>query len=263
MKERIPAAVIKIISDIFSEIYTHNAIDQIFKNSGAPLDVPMGNKREKVKAWLMKTNNECEVPLVILGIVLEFFLDGERDPLQDQLIECLESEGLRYKRGGQIIKESDSIINSLRIGVHKLNLQEVDAEIERALNNVETDPLSAIHNAANVLEATFKAYLDRMDITYKEDQDTLSNLWNLVVKDIGINPGELDDKDLKMIASGLFKVVEGTMHLRNKKSAAHGKSENQAKKIFIKPRHARLAIRSAHTLAAYICEFFHEVKAKD
>jgi hypothetical protein len=223
----------------------------------------MGNKREKVKAWLMKTNNECEVPLVILGIVLEFFLDGEWNPFQDQLIECLGSEGLRYKRGGQINKEKDSFNNSLRKSVYKLELQEVDSEIDRALNNVATDPLSAIHNAANILEATFKAYLDRMNIAYKEDQDTLSNLWSLVVKSIGINPGELDDKDLKMIASGLFKVVDGTMHVRNKKSAAHGKSENQAKKIFIKPRHARLAIRSAHTLAGYICEFFHEVKAKD
>lgn len=234
MKKRIPATIIECTAEIFSTKYTHKIIDMIFKNSGAPLDVPKGSKREKVQDWLMKTNNECPEPLVILGIVLERFLDGERDPLQEQLIECLGSEGLRYKRGGHIIKESDSIINSLRIGVHKLNLQEVDAEIERALNNVETDPLSAIHNAANVLEATFKAYLDRMDITYKEDQDTLSNLWTLVVNDIGINPKELDDKDLKMITSGLFKVVDGTMHLRNKKSAAHGKSENQSKKgLFI------------------------------
>ncbi|WP_081758985.1 abortive infection family protein [Thioalkalivibrio sp. HK1] len=31
----------------------------------------------------------------------------------------------------------------------------------------------------------------------------------------------MDEKDLKKIASGLFQIVDGTMHLRNKKSAAH------------------------------------------
>lgn len=264
MKERIPTAVIKLVSEIFSEKYNNNNIDLMFKNSGAPLDIPIGmSKRDKVNNWLMKINNECENPLDIFGKVLESFFDEQMNPAQDQLIELLKSKRLEYKHGGQIINKSDSFNNSLRKSVYKLELQEVDSEIDRALNNVATDPLSAIHNAANILEATFKAYLDRMNIAYKEDQDTLSNLWSLVVKSIGINPGELDDKDLKMIASGLFKVVDGTMHVRNKKSAAHGKSENQAKKIFIKPRHARLAIRSAHTLAVYICEFFHEVKAKD
>jgi hypothetical protein len=138
VKDRIPAAAIQLISDIFAEKYPHNFIDLIFKNSGAPLDVPIGTKREKVKAWLMKTNNECEAPLVILGVVLEYFLDGEWNPFQDQLIECLGSEGLRYKRGGQIHKEKDSFYNSLRKSVYKLDLQEVDTEINRALNNVET-----------------------------------------------------------------------------------------------------------------------------
>jgi hypothetical protein len=51
------------------------------------------------------------------------------------------------------------------------------------------------------------------------------------------------------------------MNLRNKQSVAHGKSEKQAKTIFIELRHIRLAIRAAQNLAAYICEFFHEVKA--
>jgi hypothetical protein len=40
-----------------------------------------------------------------------------------------------------------------------------------------------------------------------------------VVEHIGISPKELDDKDLKKIASALFNIVEGTMHLRNKKNA--------------------------------------------
>jgi len=55
MKERIPAAVIELISEIFSKTYNHNTIDQIFRNSGAPLDVPIGSKREKYKQKIKTT----------------------------------------------------------------------------------------------------------------------------------------------------------------------------------------------------------------
>jgi hypothetical protein len=45
----------------------------------------------------------------------------------------------------------------------------VDVEIRRALNNVESHPLGAVHNAGSVLEASFKPYLDHHKVT-----DTLS-----------------------------------------------------------------------------------------
>ncbi|MFT6212713.1 MAG: hypothetical protein ACJARD_000840, partial [Alphaproteobacteria bacterium] len=123
-----------------------------------------------------------------------------------------------------------------------------------ALSNVEKDPLSSVHNAGSVLEATLKNYLDYYQQKYEEDKDTFSSLWQKTVQHIGIHPKELSDKDLKEIASGLFSIVNGTMHLRNKKSASHGKSENQLQNISIKPRHARLAINASHTIASYIVE---------
>ena len=115
------------------------------------------------------------------------------------------------------------------------------------MDNVEKDPLAAAHNAGSVLEASLKAYLDHHDTSYKEDTDSLSDLWKKVVDHIGLHPKEMDDKDLKKIASGLNSIVDGTMHLRNKKSSAHGKSEEQLKSINIRPRHARLAIHAAHS----------------
>jgi len=135
-----------------------------------------------------------------------------------------------------------------------MGLAAIQIEIDRALANVEKDPIAAAHNAGSVMEAALKAYLNHHKVAYKEETDTLSDLWKSVVEHIGIHPKEMDDKDLKKIASGLFSIVDGTMHLRNKKSAAHGKSEAQMKENTIRPRHARLAIHAAHTVSAYVLE---------
>ncbi|WP_375660245.1 abortive infection family protein, partial [Bartonella sp. CL74QHWL] len=59
---------------------------------------------------------------------------------------------------------------------------------------------------------------------------------------------DLDENDLKMIASGLYQIVRGTIKLRNKKGAAHGRSKKDFELINLKPRHARLTFNAAHSL---------------
>ncbi|EJF79125.1 abortive infection family protein [Bartonella doshiae] len=61
-----------------------------------------------------------------------------------------------------------------------------------------------------------------------------------------------------MIASGLYKIVDGTMHLRNKKSAAHGRLEKDLELINLKPHHARLTFNAAHSLSMYILELMDQ-----
>lgn len=126
-------------------------------------------------------------------------------------------------------------------------------EIERALRQIDKDPYAAAQFAGNVLEASLKAYLDQKGKAYKNG-NTLADLWKRASDEIGLRPADLDNKDLKMIASGLTHVGHGIAHLRNTRSAAHGKSEGQMHRIIIKPRHARLAVHAAHTVSAYILE---------
>ncbi|WP_246744132.1 abortive infection family protein [Bartonella raoultii] len=44
------------------------------------------------------------------------------------------------------------------------------------------------------------------------------------------------------------------MNLRNKKGAAHGRSEENFREINLKPRHACLVVNAASALAMYILE---------
>ena len=135
-----------------------------------------------------------------------------------------------------------------------MNLGAVQTEIDRALKLVNDDPNGAAQFAANVLEAVFKSYLTKKSIWFDEDTDTLNGLWAKVRGSLGLNPKDMVAKDLQKIASGLNSIVNGTMFMRNKRSGAHGKSEEQANKAIIRPRHARLVIHSSHTLAAYVLE---------
>lgn len=280
MKDKIPAATIGLLSQIMPDYYTHNDIDGLFLTASAPENIPEGSKSSKVMTWLRAVNAECAAPLEVLGTIIGDFMDKEPynpnkffdqksddeyarklKDAQEKVTQSLSKDGLCYARGGYITKGGSIPTLSLQENVKKRGLSAVEIEIKRALNNVESDPLTAVHNAGSVLEAALKAYLVHYNIAYKDNSDTLSDLWKKVVEHIGISPKEMDNKDLKKIASGLYNIVEGTMYLRNKKSSAHGRSEEQIKQISIRPRHARLAIHAAHTVSAYVLELLEVKKA--
>jgi len=145
-------------------------------------------------------------------------------------------------------------VTSLQDRVNNGGLEAIGIEMDRALKMVNDDPNAAVHYAGNILEASLKAYLQNKSIPFNDETATLSDLWPLVRSDIGLNPKDLENKDLKKIASGLNSIVDGTMYLRNKKSGAHGRTEEQTRKIALRPRHARLVVHSAHTLSMYVLE---------
>ena len=142
----------------------------------------------------------------------------------------------------------------MRDAVSKGCLKAIEIEMNRALKIVDSDPNGAAHYAGNILEASLKAYLDRKKIDFNDQTATLSDLWHLVRDNIGLKPQDMSNKDLKKIASGLNSIVDGTMFIRNKKSGAHGRTEEQTATNILRPRHARLVVHSAHTVSMYILE---------
>ena len=112
--------------------------------------------------------------------------------------------------------------------------------------------------ACNILESIFKVYITDENIDPPKKQD-LQNVWKIVKNDLGLDPSLVEDNDLKRILSGIFSIINGIGAFRTHASSAHG----QGRKIYIiKPRHARLAIHSAHTLALFVLETWDEKKTK-
>lgn len=283
-KNKIPPAIIGLLPQIFSDHYTKKELNHLFLKFPAPNETEEDNKVFRTKKRLQAINMECDEPLEILGNLLGDFMDNEshksnsfsfdnRSEDQSKILETLKKDGLQYHRGGYIIKAENSStqglqkaglisIETLQKEIAKNGLSAIETEIKRALEQIEKDPRGAVVRAANLLEASCKAYLDHHAISYKETAVTLRSLWDKVVENAQIHPedmkkknwNDLDPNDLQMIASGLYQVVKGTMNLRNKKGAAHGRSEENFRKINLKPRHARLAVNAAHTLSVYILE---------
>ena len=117
-------------------------------------------------------------------------------------------------------------------------------ELERALSNAESDPPAAATAACALLEAVFKVYVESHDLTLPK-KPTIKPLWNVVAANLGFTPGRIEDEDLKRILSGMSSVVDGIAALRTHAGSAHGRG---TMRYHLKPRHARLAVHSAHTL---------------
>lgn len=276
MKKEIPAPVISVLSDNLPNLETHASLDSLFLHADAPGEPPEGSKPVKTQAWLRRINKESADPLRILGKLIECHMElpepeektslfgspiSNTDPRQefkDKLVSILTRCNLTYIAGGHISDGSSAPSKSLAQLIKGRDIPAIDAEFNRALANVNSEPREAVSAACNILESICKTYIadEGLDLPNKQD---LQNVWKVVRGNLGFDPNLVQDDDLKKVLSGILSVVDGIGAFRTHASSAHG----QGRKIYnIKPRHARLAIHSAHTMALFILETWDEKRAK-
>ncbi|MDD2162236.1 abortive infection family protein [Pseudomonas sp. MIL19] len=271
MKKEIPAPVIAVLSENMPEMETHASLDNLFSFAEAPGEPPEGSKSVKVQAWLRRVNKEAERPLTVLGRIIECYMelpDAEessrslfgapsidvKKELKRKLEAILSRCNLTYIAGGIISDGSSAPSRSLAELIKGRDIPSIDAEFTRALANVNTEPREAVSAACNILESIFKTYIADENLEMPQKQD-LQNVWKVVRSDLGFEPGLLQDDDLKKILSGVLSVVDGIGAFRTHASSAHG----EGRKVYnLKPRHARLAVNSAHTIALFVLETWDE-----
>ena len=266
MKVEIPAPIIAVVANHIAEIKSHAGIDSLFAYADAPGDPPDGNKVVKVMEWLRRANKERDYPLLVLGKVIEEEMedpDAEKRhstfasyntntaDFIDKLNEMFQRYGMVYMTGGVLQKiGSTGASKSLKQLIRGRDFQAIDMEFDRALENANTDPREACSAACNILESLFKIMIQDESLAKPAKQD-LKNLWKTVAEYLNFDPKKIEDDDLRKILSGMNSVVDGIGALRTHASAAHGSGKQIYK---LEPRHARLAIHSAHTLATFVLE---------
>ena len=108
-----PRAVCAVVGDVLRVRGSHDNLNALFKNSGAPGEPPQLSHPTKWKEWLFLcgTNPECDT-LAVLGNVLEEFMDIEpTNPDlamtwpedRERVVRVLEENGFRYYRGGRVL----------------------------------------------------------------------------------------------------------------------------------------------------------------
>lgn len=268
MRKIIPAPIIAVVSELVSYCETHATLDSLFMHAGAPGEPPPESKHAKAMAWLRRVNKDDEVePLVVLGLIIEGYMDEEPDfefgvraeekqKKIERLKSALQKANLAYIQGGKIIGAHSTPAISLEQHIRKRNIESVNVEFDRAISNIESNPREAISAACNILESVFKVYIEeeKLDMPNKMD---LKPTWAVVRENLNFDPSSVEDRDLKEILGGLAGVVSGVGALRTHASSAHG----AGKKIYnVEPRHARLAVHSAHTIALFVLESWEKRK---
>ena len=164
---------------------------------------------------------------------------------------------LQYVRGGRVASALGTPSRSLEELIRGRDLAAIDEEFARALRNIEGNPREAVSAACNILESVCKTYIEDEGLEMPKKQD-LKPVWEVVRKHLGFDPSRVEGRDLKEILSGLLAVVGGIAALRTHASSAHGAAR---KSYRLEPRHARLAVHSAHTIVAFILESWDKKRA--
>ncbi|MFM9270966.1 abortive infection family protein [Halomonas elongata] len=275
MRKEIPAPVIAVLSEYMPNFETHASLDNLFFYAEAPGDPPEESKPVKVQVWLRRINKEADQPLKVLGRIIENYMElseseegpipifgtyikGSKEEFKNKIETALSRYNLTYITGGTV--SDGASISSKTLGdlIKGRDIPSIDAEFTRALSNVQSEPREAVSAACNILESIFKIYIHDEDLEPPQKQD-LQNVWKVVRSDLGFNPNLIQDVDLQKILTGMLSVVDGIGAFRTHASSAHG----EGRKIYnLKPRHARLAINAAHTMALFILETWDEKKTR-
>jgi hypothetical protein len=207
----------------------------------------------KALEWLQRTNREHPSPLSVAGDLIGQLLETDRASEEDRgkLENVLARVSLRYQSVGKLVRigmaPASKALGELIAG---RDWEGVEAEFNRAQTKVETEPAEAASAACNIVEALLKTFLAESghDLPAKKD---IGGLWDASKKHLGLDPASLPEIDMKTIVVGLATVAQGIGALRTHASTAHG----QGSKVYrLAPRHARLTVNAAHTIATFVIE---------
>lgn len=266
---RIPPSIIGTVAPILAERYTHSDLNSLFYAAGFEGDAPTGNKVHKCQEWLRSANKDgADDALERFGRLIAEYMDAELatirpwdpDPSEqpdprDAIQAALAREGLAYQRGGFIMGAAlTGPSRSLGDRLKTQGTQALETEYQRAYAQVEADPPAAVTAACAILETTCKTYLEAEGHPLPNKQ-VLGSLWTETSAHLWLSPKDVADVDLKQILSGLSSIAVGVAALRTHKGSAHGHTDPEpAKNYRLEPRHARLAVHAAHTMALFVLE---------
>ena len=136
-------------------------------------------------------------------------------------------------------------------------------QITRMEASVQSDPALAIGTAKELVETCCKTILEARGITFSKSSD-LPQLVKLTTKDLELTPKDISDtaraaETVKRLLNNLSTISQGIAELRNLYGTGHGKVAGYKG---LGPRHAKLAVGAASTLAVFLAETHNEKPRK-
>lgn len=217
---------------------------------------------QKSTAWLKRAAADSSVDAHrLLGLVLEELMDTDihrnfinpeyHEKAKGRVADALGRAGLEYMRGGRVIATGISLpVRQLDDVLRNRDLGGVNAEFDRALVSVSSDPGSAATAACAILESLCRVYIEDEKLEMPTDR-SIQPLWRVVQADLGLDPKSVDESDLRQVLRGLSSITHGLGSFRTHVGSAHGRGRAGYQ---LRSRHARLVVNASHTLAMFILE---------
>lgn len=132
-------------------------------------------------------------------------------------------------------------------------------QITRMETSIESDPELAIGTAKELIETACKTILEHRDVAHDRNWD-VPRLMKEAAKELELTPEGVSDTargadTIRRILGSLASVVGGTAELRNHYGSGHGRGPST---VGLEPRHARLVVGAASTLAIFLFETFEQ-----
>ena len=192
--------------------------------------------------------------------------DESESSRKEKLLQRMERDGYSYQ-GGRFIpqpsRRQQPLIDAIRNYAADLDLEGLQSQIHRLAQAAENDPSLAVGTAKELVETICKTILETRGVPTNDQE--LSKLVRATAKELALLPDAIPDNAkgsdvIRRLLSNLNQVVQGLAELRNLYGTGHGRA-GRVKGIH--PRHARLAVGAATTLATFLLETHLERSPSD
>lgn len=171
------------------------------------------------------------------------------------LKKWIERDGYKFE-DGKLTPIGKSIdLTDIQKHAEGFDIPELQRQIARIIESVDEDPSLAIGTAKELIETTCKTILSDHGIESDDSLD-ITKLVKETRKHLGLVPESIPSaakgaEVIQRILSNLGTIAQGLSELRNLYGTGHGK---HGKSKGLSPRHARLAVGAAATLAMFLLE---------
>jgi len=172
------------------------------------------------------------------------------------------SLGERCRQIASRLLAGSTALKPLKNHAKALDANHLADQIQRMENAVDCDPSLAIGTAKELIETCCKTILAEREAPV-DGQPDIPALMKIAMKELKLVPNEIPDSakganTIKRLLNNLGTVCQGLAELRNLYGTGHGK---HGKASTLKPRHAKLAVGAAATLATFLFETHIQTKS--
>ena len=177
-----------------------------------------------------------------------------RDPAIARVRRALQQDGFVLDENLRIRPAAIKVLGTLPLETLR-DPEAIEEHLTRLESAGDSDPPQAISSAKALMEATCKHVLEELDVAYDEAAD-MPALVKAVQRALKVDPGSVAPtakgrETITCTLSNLSQVALGLAELRNEYGPDHGRTRSSSG---MRPRHAHLAVGSAHTFCRFLLE---------